>query len=289
MSDLFSTPSLLAFLVAIAIGVGMMVALRFAGSSWRINASEFGLVLVVMFVVSQPAVGAIGTKVARDNAVSGYVEFINGSMDQVPDPEVTRCDRDGRCKHTYDCDPYKKWEVVGYKTEYYTDSKGKRQSRSVPVYDWVTHWHSCPFASEELTYKARGNFGFMVKWYTFARNIFAPNARPWRGDRALPGNVPREVPPAWAAARQHWQAGFPDPVTTTGTYTNYLLAVQDDVLRQHSSNIEKYRKAGLLPTHTQNLHSAIFDGYKAKKFTFVGNNGVEAFPTTPSGKTRWLV
>jgi hypothetical protein len=275
LSDLLSIPSLVALLVALAIGVAAAVGLLLARSEYRISLGEFGVILGVIFVVSQPAVGAIGMKVARDSAVGGYVEFVNGRMDLVPDPDVTHCERDGVCNHVYRCDSYKVWEIVRYDTEYYTDSQGKRQSRSVPVYDWVTHWHSCPYATQELTYKAQGNFDYMKKWYTLAHDIFGPNARRYRADVALPRNVSQEVPSQWAFARQQLEAGFPISVTTTNTYKNYLLAVQDNVLKEHSGDIEKYRQAGLLVPHTQNLKKAIFDGWKAKKFTFVGCKGVQ--------------
>jgi hypothetical protein len=250
---------------------------RFNRNNRHITRLEYGICATVLVAVFAPGVSWAGTQIAQENAVGGYQEFWGGSITAAKSSD-TACTRDGRCVHTYQCDPYQVLEhytvQVPYSaTETYTDSKGKSQTRSVTKYRsedrtrWVTKYHSCPYATHEYDYWLTDSFG---ETHRIASNIFAENAKEWRGGHGLP-NVARGIPAEWQAAKASLDAGDAPPATKLNSYTNYLLASQDSILAAYSKSIDKYRKAGLLPYHTAHLTSdPIYGGYKADKVVFAG-------------------
>lgn len=269
-------------MVLVAGLLGAFVAaygLRKVKSEYQITPREFVVCAVVLILSLWPTGAAIG-KVAQDGATGGYVEFWNGSLTAAKSREI-RCERDGSCRYTYPCDPYPYTEFYTETeyysdTEFYIDTNGNSQSRtvtksrSVTKSRIVTKYHDCPYTTVEYDYWLEDSFG---ESHSIADNIFAETPLEWRPGTAVPQNVGRGVPPTWQAAKTNIEAGDADPVTKTNRYTNYLLASQGSLLKSYSDSIEKYQEMDLLPDHTLNLRDdPIYDGYKADKVVFVGDD-----------------
>jgi hypothetical protein len=272
---------LIGTIIVILMGGGAVAFLlhgRFIRTYKRITLVEYSICAVALTVGFVPLVGWAGGAIAQGNAVGGYQEFWGGSL-MIPTSEDISCERDGRCVHTYDCDPYQVLEhytetVWYWTTESYTDANGKtgtrpvQRSREVPKTRWVTKYHSCPYATSEHSFWLTDSFG---KKHTIASRIFAANAQVWRRGRSLPKNVAQGVPEEWRAAKAGIDSGDAPPATRKNEYTNFLLASQNSVLAAYSDSIEEYRAAGLLPYHTLNLtKNPVYGGYKADKMVFAG-------------------
>jgi hypothetical protein len=63
-----------------------------------------------------------------------------------------------------------------------------------------------------------------------------------------------------------------DPITAVDTYTNYVLASQDTILKAYSSEVDSYLKRGLLPEHTEGFvkGNPFKDQLTVYKMSFVG-------------------
>ena len=217
------------------------------------------------FVLATSLVGfgsfGIASNIAYESAIQGYHEFLNGTVVEATVEEII-CTKDGPCTYEYDCDP----ETV---TEYYTDSEGELKSRT------KTEWDSCPYATVEYSYHTKDSLG---RTTGFDR-AFAEKPVEWRIGSGIPGGVPRGAPEAWQKARTALDAGRGLPMTTTNTYTNYILASDSDLLKESSDDIETLLEAGLLPEHTQNMKDPIMDTFSANKVNFVG--------FTPKDEAAW--
>jgi len=228
----------------------------------RITLPEFGIVASVVIIVALVVTVLIGPSAAQAHAAQGYHQFLNGSIVQAGTNTYT-CTRDGPCNHTYDCDPY----PVTIHHAAVTDSKGNVVS---PAYDTTEiHYHDCPYATEEFTYYLVDS---LSRNLPIASHIFSAEPQEFRGGNGIPGDVQRGVPPRWLQSKQRLDAGDAEGVTETGDYTNYILPSDDQTFRQYSTSVDKYRKANLLPEHTQNLNgSVLFDfDMQAAKVQFVG-------------------
>jgi hypothetical protein len=223
----------------------------------RITVFEAAVCSAVALFATLPTANAVVHDIAVSSAVDGYHEYLNGNLITATSQEYT-CERDGICEHTYQCDPYEVWESyedteTKTRTVTKTDSKGQSYTTTetytvtVTKWHWVTHYHSCPFATSEYSYWLKDSLG---QDFTIASHIFAANAARWRGDQGLP-DVPQGVPPQWADAKAAIDRGDNPPTVKLHDYTNYMLAAQDTILRQFSNKINQYRDAGLLPSDKQ--------------------------------------
>lgn len=190
-------------------------------------------VLACMLLASVSS--GIGVRWAKDNQLT-YNEFWNGYETEA-NHFVQGCERDGACRHEYDCDPY---EVAVHHSASY-DSKGNMTSPAYTTYE--THYHSCPYATEEHTFSISTS---LKKDFTIAAGWFSENPRQWRGNVGLP-DVPRGDPPFWKAAKQRIESGDPGPVVITNTYKNYILASQNSILKQFSDAVDEFKAKNLLP------------------------------------------
>jgi len=213
------------------------------------------------------ASGPIATGIAQTGAVSGYQQYLNGTVVNVYATPY-QCARDGSCTHWYNCDSY---TVVV--SAAYTDKDGNYH----PEVD-ETDYHHCPVATMEFTYTIVAK-----AYHTFVWNIvdhgFAAHPIPWccasevDGNTTMDPNVPRGVPTQWLKAYHDWKAGHSDPVTVKDSYSNYILANEHTLLRQHSDDIGMLRKKHLLPPGPL---PQIYDTYLANKVDFVGLDTVPA-------------
>jgi len=230
---------------------------RLVGSSllWYKWLPSYALI-VLMTVGTGWAGTSVAAAAAKQGAIGGYHQFLNGTV-VAADAQTVPCTRDGACAFEYSCDPY-----VVIETYYTTDSKGKSTSHTRSV----TKYHDCPYATQEFLYTTRDSLGHTEK---FGRYVAAKPA-PWRVGTAVPSSLPRGIPEPWQKAHAALKAGKGMPMTTESTYDNYILASSDELLKSSSDQIELLQKKRLLPEHTQNLQRPIYDTYDAKKLSFVG-------------------
>lgn len=262
---------LVIILCLLVVGAGLLIryGLKYyqrrqsTGYGWRndyeLTKKELVVACIVTLAVVLPLTNVAVHYWAQSSAVDGYKEFWNGSVIMAYQTETT-CDRDGQCKHKYDCDPY-----PVYRTETITDAKGNVIGTR-EVFDHFDY-HSCPYVTEEYSYWLKDSTGQQIP---IALNIFAANPQEWRGGSGIPRSVPRGAPQHWSDVKAMIERGDSPPSTRVSEYTNYLLAASDSLLRAYSDKIDAYREKGLMPDHTRNMKSnPIHDGYKADKVMFV--------------------
>lgn len=232
------------FLV-LAIGLGAKFALDYFKSDYTITWIEFGVAAAVLLIIVVPVTSSVGTKLAFQNQVT-YNESWGGFETQANWYKTT-CTRDGACQHEYDCDPY---------TEYYTvtvdDGNGKShtETRSRTVY------HSCPYTDEEWTFTVDTTLGE----YTIASHNLPtdPDSHRWRSSHGVPSGYASGIPQFWTDAKKRIDSGDPGPVTARRQYDNYILASQSTILKKYSNSIEGYKKAGLMPDLSHDVHDFYF-------------------------------
>lgn len=255
--------------VALALAAGAAVKVvtdRSDLTTGQITRSEFVLgSLIVVAVLA--GVTATGLTIAKNNALT-FNEYWSG-FEVSADVQTVPCSKDGPCSHEYNCDS---WTT----TSTSTDSKGNVTTTT------TTHWHDCPYVTEEYVYTVTDSMGEIHvlgdHWWPVN-----PDAHRWTGsgyDDAewswgapdTPRDVPTGEPALWRAAKNRIGAGNPGGVTSVHTYDNYIMASQDEVLKQYSGSIDRYQKAGLMPTPARGVH----DHYLADKVYFVGRAPADA-------------
>ncbi|MCA9308883.1 hypothetical protein KC973_00745 [Candidatus Saccharibacteria bacterium] len=226
------------------------------GIKIELTRKELVLGLVATLALS-PLISWIGGKMAVDDAVGGYKEFWNGSMTLALSERVP-CERDGNCRHSYDCDGYKVVDQAAY-----TDSDGNYHSEISH-----TEYHDCPYATEEYNYWLLDSLGDTHELWM---GWFSTSPQEWRGGHGIPSDVGRGVPPEWTRIKELIAEGRAPGVTKENTYTNYVLASTNSILKPFSADVERYKEEGLLPAHTENWKSPMLNDYTANKVVFVGD------------------
>ena len=190
--------------------------------------------------------------IAYQSAVSGYHQFLNGTVVRADVQEI-KCERDGNCVHTYECD----------ETETTTNEDGEVETETID--------HDCPYATYEYRYTAQDSIGGTEDF----GHYLAVEPEAWGTflfifPQPIPDYLPRGIPPEWQEIRTALDAGRGIPMTTEGTYENYILASNEDLLKTSSDDIDELLELGLLPEHTQDLQDPIYDTWNADKVNFVG-------------------
>lgn len=266
-------PAFLGAVLAIVVGAVVLVLTSDKDEATKIDVPELigGGFLCLVICLST---FAIGNSTAKSSKLEGYHQFINGSI-MVAKKERVPCDRDGSCSNEYNCDPY---EVTVTKTRTVyagSDSKGNAQYRTETYTEQETRYHSCPYATEEFNYWLVADFGYKKERDDIYSGAFSENPVEWRAGGGLPGNILRGDPPRWKEARDGLDAGNPVAAVITDTYTNYILATDDPLLKRYSPDVEKYRKKKLLPDHTANWKDNPVSSWNATKFHAVGGAKVD--------------
>jgi hypothetical protein len=241
-------------LIAVAVGGVLWLVLHYVKSDYKLTPIEMIISTAALLALVVPLTSWVGTKLAFQNQVS-YNEYWGGYETQALISKTT-CERDGSCVNTYSCDPYEVWETSGY----YDSSKPPKW---VDTSHYVTHYHDCPYATEEDSYYVNTTVG----QYTIAANIFPPYAQEWRSGSGFDG-VSRQIPSAWSAAKQRLDSGNPGPVTKENSYDNYILASSSTILHQYSPSIKSYQDKGLLPK----LNHQVYNFYYLDRVYAVGVN-----------------
>ncbi|MFZ1258669.1 MAG: hypothetical protein WAQ25_04330 [Candidatus Saccharimonas sp.] len=226
----------------------------------QITNAEFAVSTAAILLLIIPLSTWIGSKIAVDQAISGYREYYNGSLVSYH-TETIACKRDGNCVHEYSCDPY---IVMVPKTRTVSDGK---KSRTETYYVPETRYHDCPYATQETTYTLKDTLGGT---HVIGSHWLDQSPAEWRQGKSIPAGLPRGIPEQWTSARVNIDAGDPDGVTKLHEYDNYLLASDETVLKQYSDKVADYRARGLLPEFTKNqLTDPIYRFYQADKVVLV--------------------
>ena len=251
-------------LVAAASGLAVKKILDLRESYCEITWKEYGIGMAALSAVIIPLATYAGWSIAKSNNLT-FDEFLNGWEIAAVKQEIT-CSRDGPCRHEYDCDPYT--VIVPYECGGYEGSGENSHYVSRTCYRTETRYHSCPYVDMEMTYVVATTLGN----YTIADHRFPdnPQSHRWRRSAAIPDYVIDAAGvgahPFWTQAKARIESGFPGPVTKRASYDNYILASDRTILKQYSSYIEGYLKAGLLPR----LQTSVTSFYNADKVYFVG-------------------
>lgn len=244
-------PTLIVGLLIIAAWVGVAVYYEYIKKAEGTPFSYIVTIGVVSTCVITPLVfGAVAER--SRTATAQATEFWNG-LEKSTHISVTKCERDGVCRHEYNCDPY-------LDVETYIDNKGKMKYRRV----WKHH--SCPYGDREVSYVISDTLGDN---HVVAASIYPPDVKPWRAGVRLPDGVSREIPQLWTEAKGRIDSGHPGGVTKQNTYNNWVQSVQETVVARYSDKVEQFAEEGLLPTP----QNEIYQIYKADKTYFVGFDG----------------
>jgi hypothetical protein len=216
-----------------------------------------GCALGVLAVVVLALVGSIIGRGWAKGELLSYNEFWNGYEAEAI-WTTQPCERDGDCRHVYDCDPY-----TVTKTRTVTDSKGNSRTETYTE----TEYHSCPYATEEWSFSVKTS---LKTSYDLGSNRFPDNPQPYRGDVGVIGGVPRGIPPFWAEAKARIDSGNPGPVTEKREYDNYILASQNTILKEFSDDMDAFDGAGQIPKiATSTDRAGIREPYLGSKAYFV--------------------
>jgi len=216
--------------------------------AYLVNWSIFAVALIAMVLVVFPVRGATFA-IAKSDAQT-FTEYWNGYEESVS-LDTTTCTRDGWCRNTFQCDPYLVTEI-----EYYTDSDGNTQSRTVTR----TEYHDCPYATEETSYTIHTTIG------EFSAGDNLMTGEQWRAGHAIPGGRVTEPPVLWSEAKERIDSGNPGGVTKTNNYKNFILASNNSILKSYSESINELESASLLPSPP----SGTYEIYRAQKAFLAG-------------------
>lgn len=210
-------------------------------------------VAILAALLAPWGVYSITATIAKNDDQTFY-EYWNGSEVSVSSSDV-RCDKNGRCKHTYDCDPH---TVIS--TETYTDEKGNMKTRQVTR----TEYDSCPYSQVETTYKIETTIG------SFTAGDSLMTGAEYRGNKSIPGGR-QSAPATWVQAKERIDSGNPSGVTARHTYKNFILSADVTLLKNYSDKIEDFEEVGLLPVPASDVHAL----YQANKAYSAGDTKVD--------------
>lgn len=210
-------------------------------------------VAILAALLAPWGVYSITATIAKNDDQTFY-EYWNGSEVSVSASDV-RCDKNGRCKHNYDCDPH---TVIS--TETYTDEKGNMKTRQVTK----TEYDSCPYSQVETTYKIETTIG------SFTAGDSLMTGEEYRGHKAIPGGR-QSAPATWVDAKNRIDSGNPSGVTARHTYKNFILSADVTLLKNYSEKVEDLEEEGLLPTPASTVHAL----YQANKAYSVGDTKID--------------
>lgn len=251
--------SLGSILIAVAVGLYVHYSKHPLLNDIKIPPWEYSVITLLLVFAINPAVTTVGYKMAVTHQTT-FNEFLSG-VELQPTSVTCHCHESeeeggstGGCTHYYDVDSYtvQVWVPEVSHMEPNADGKGSHKVVDTPGhYEPRTKWRQRPYTTTETTWiipSTVGDYDVGQSW--LPENPEAHRLMPtWGQDSndALDTSLPSGTPAAWTAANNRVLAGKPGPVTKEGTYLNYILPSVNTRLRQYSSDIARYQKAGLLP------------------------------------------
>lgn len=250
------------------------------GPAKHVTRTEWVVGTLVASLVVLPTVTLLGSAIAKGQAMT-YHEYWSGLEEKASVKTIT-CERDGSCRHTYDCDHYTVTVTKTRSVPAGRDSNGNTKYRTETYTEQEDRYHSCPYVEAEYTYTVEDTMG---ETYTMGSHWFPaePERHRWTGRGhnrprwgfgmpALPKKVSAGEPRAWAAAKARLDAGNPGGTTKRHKYKNYILASTEDIYAKHSDAIDGFKAEGLLPA----VQTEVYDEYRSDKVYFVGEKPAEA-------------
>lgn len=243
---------LILYTVLALVGVGAVIFIAKKGYkpfNWTIAAGS-----IILSLLAPWGVYSITAVIAK-NSEQTYYEFWNGSETAVSVNTIA-CVRDGSCHNTYDCDPY-----TVMVAQQVSDGRGG----TTTVYVAETHYHSCPYSTEETDYiisTTLGDFYAATSWMT------GPE---YRAGSGIPGGMKTAPPQAWTDAQARLAAGNPLGVTQVNSYKNFILAADTTLFENYSDRVDALLAESLIPTPASSAHSL----YVAEKAYSAGTTGVD--------------
>ncbi len=239
-------------------GLIIMKILQINGDPlYQIDWREYGIGMAASLVIAV-LVSWLGWMISRDNLIK-FNEYWNG-WEVAAIKEPITCSRDGPCSWDYDCDPY----IVMVECNCSTDSKGNSHCSTC----LETRYHSCPYVDVENNYYVNTT----LEQYTIAKHVFPenPQAHRWRRSESIPQSVIESAgtgdPQFWVVANKRCLTGQPGPVSVRREYSNYILASDHTLMKEHSSDVAYYQSLHLLPA----VSSGINGIYHTNKVYFIG-------------------
>lgn len=240
-------------------GLFTIVALAALMVALKINFLPALIAGIIVIGGINPLVYFVGSEMSKNQA-SSFKEYWNG-YETAATRSDRACTRDGVCANTYQCDP--ETERVR-KSRTVTDSKGKNKTEYYYVQE--THWHSCPYSTQESTFTIEST----VQSFPIASNVMT--GQEYRFGNGIPSGL-RNAPQQWLDAKARIDAGKPGPVTAVKDYQNFILASQKSLFSQYANNIEDMKSKNLLPS----LSTGVQNQYQANKAYKVGDANVPLF------------
>lgn len=256
------------FTVLVVLGAGLIIkmVLDYKNSDYYISPLEFLVGALVCGLVVVPTTLHFGTKWAKASKLT-YYEFWGG-FEREAIWDKHGCGKDSGGCSSYDCDPY---------THTHTRSVPNADGKGSHLETYTeTHYHACPYVTEEWTFKVDTTLGT----YTVAAGWFPdnPESHRWTGygwERHNLSGHPSGIPQAWQEAKNRLDSGYPGGAQVVKTYDNYILASQRTILHRYGKLADDYLKQGLLPKPADR----VINEYQTRKVYFVG--------TKPTDDAAW--
>ncbi len=258
------TVILAALVATVLAGLAVRRILEIRQADARISRRELYIGLATAPFIAV-LVAFAGWAIARNNLIT-FTEYWNGWETSAVKTQIT-CTRDGPCRWEYNCDPYLCNPHPCNCVCTSRDKNGSCTSESCSTcYD--TCYHDCPYVTHEYNYDVHTTLGPVnIASYVFPPN---PDSHRWRSGIRVPDGTIRSAgvgdPPFWVAAKNRCDANRPGPVTKRNSYSNYVLASDHTLMKEHSGDIADYQARKLLPPLARSVQAF----YHADKVSFVG-------------------
>lgn len=163
-----------------------------------------------------------------------FKEMWNG-FELSANSESVACQIDGRCRHTFKCDPY---TVTHHKTRTIKDSNGNTTTEHYTEKE--TKYKECPYSTEETSF-----------WVDTTLNRISYGDNLMTGDQFRRGhNIPggqKGAPEEWRVADSRIKAGNAQGITEVHNYKNFILASNDEIFKKNPGLVEQLKTDNLLP------------------------------------------
>lgn len=237
-------------------------------SDFITNRYHFGAIALVVLLISAPLGIHVANELSVGEQIGGWNQFINGSVIRTGvDTHV--CGYNLPNCHTYECDPYTVSE-----TNFTYDDKGNITGSDTTYH---TEYNDCPYVTVEYDYYAITQ-DFETRTVHTDVGVLDENPQVWIGCSEDCNNfVPayqKGPGPRWKDLTARLAAGEVPSNTRITQYDNFILASTANLLRARSTDIKKYKKAGLLIDHTAGIPEPVYDDFNAIKFQTIGVSGV---------------